>query len=215
MTAGKLKAWTRAVRLQFYPMTWIAYSAGAAAGALTSGSFNRTAYALGYLCLLFIELATVLTNEYYDYPGDRLNKNASPFTGGSRVLVDGQLTFRDLRTAIIGTLCLLAVAAIFFVSTSRTLPGGRIVLMLLAGVFLGLGYTAPPLRFCYRGAGELVVGITHSFYVILCGFVFQAGTWRHSLPWLISIPLFFPEIKSRRISRNARSICFFSFFIHS
>jgi 1,4-dihydroxy-2-naphthoate octaprenyltransferase len=39
--------------------------------------------------------------------------------------------------------------------------------------------------------GELVVGITHSPYVILCGFIFQAGSLGDPRPWMISIPLFF------------------------
>jgi 1,4-dihydroxy-2-naphthoate octaprenyltransferase len=39
--------------------------------------------------------------------------------------------------------------------------------------------------------GELVVGITHSPYVICCGFVFQAGSLGNPMPWTISLPLFF------------------------
>jgi len=37
--------------------------------------------------------------------------------------------------------------------------------------------------------GELNVALTHSFGVILCGYIFQGGEWNNSFPWLISLPL--------------------------
>ena len=66
--------------------------------------------------------------------------------------------------------------------------------MLLIGVFLGLGYTAPPFKLSYRGLGELTVGLTHSPYVILCGYIFQGGSWESPLPWLLCLPLFFATL---------------------
>ena len=64
-------------------------------------------------------------------------------------------------------------------------------LLIIVGLFLGLGYTIPPLKFSYRGLGEIVVSITHSIYVILCGFVFQGGMWDDPRPWVMSVPMFF------------------------
>ena len=34
------------------------------------------------------------------------------------------------------------------------------------------------------------VGFTHSFTVILCGYVFKGGNWNDPFPWLVSLPLF-------------------------
>lgn len=70
-------------------MTLITYSVGAAPAARISGGFDSTIYGLGYLFLFLAEAATVLTNEYYDYNSDSANRNTGPFTGGSRILVDG------------------------------------------------------------------------------------------------------------------------------
>ncbi|MEO6422938.1 MAG: UbiA family prenyltransferase, partial [Candidatus Nitrotoga sp.] len=47
----------------------------------------------------------------------------------------------------------------------------------------------PPLKLAWRGWGELNVAITHSFGVILCGYIFQGGVWSSPFPWLISLPL--------------------------
>src|SRR5690606_28173757 len=61
---------------------------------------------------------------------------------------------------------------------------------------LAVGYTLPPLKLSYRGFAAIDVGFTHSFGVIVCGFIFQGGLWNHPLPWLLSIPLFFSILPS-------------------
>lgn len=38
--------------------------------------------------------------------------------------------------------------------------------------------------------GPLTVGLCHSFYMALCGHVFQGGAWTDPMPWLLSVPLF-------------------------
>ncbi|MDH3197894.1 MAG: prenyltransferase [Candidatus Krumholzibacteria bacterium] len=196
----KALAWLRAARLQFYPMVVILYAVGAAIGELRTGALDWTAAILGWLCLFFIELATVLTNEHFDYEGDRANRNAGPFTGGSRVLVDGQLSFREVRSGIATALVALAVVAALLLvhlpAPSRALVGAWLAL----GVVLSLGYTAPPLRLSYRGLGELDVAFTHSAYVIVAGFAVQAGQWRDPLPWMVSLPAFFAVLAANTLA---------------
>lgn len=145
---------------------------------------------MGYVCLLFIEAVSVLVNEYYDYSTDCLNKNAGIFTGGSRVLVEGGLTFDEVKKGIYLFLGLIFIAGCLFILLHKTLLFPVLILLLL-GLFLGLGYTRMPFKFAYRGLGEIVVGLTHSPYLIVCGYIFQGGKWNHPLPWLLSMPLFF------------------------
>jgi len=179
------------MRLQFYPMTFIGYSLGGAIATTQGPVFSASRFWSGYAFLFLLESCTILANELYDLPTDRINANASPFNGGSRVLVEGKLTPETVRKAIFVLLCGLAgmgVVILFLSSTSSRIWLG---FLLAAGIVLGLGYTVPPVRFCYRGMGELVVGITHSPYVILYGFIVQAGSLGDPRPWMISIPLFF------------------------
>ena len=189
-------SWLKIARLQFYPMTFIAYGLGAA----LSEDFRLNVFLLGYWILFLIEFATILVNEYYDYPSDKLNKYASPFNGGTRVLVENRLKFSEVKTAIRILLGIIIVSGLFLV---RLMPRPQIlsvVFLIIAGLALGLGYTAPPLKFSHRGWGEIVVGITHSLYVILCGYVFQTGAWDDPLPWLLSIPLFFAVLGAISLS---------------
>lgn len=184
----KLGAWLKAARLQFYPMTGLAYATGAFGAALNGHGFHAPAFWWGYFWLLLGELATVLTNEYFDFASDRQNKSFGPFTGGSRVLVDQLLSFSEIRKGICFTLGLsLVLLALLLLSV----PGSRPLTALSCAIVyvLALGYTVPPLRFSYRGLGELDVGLTHSFAVVLSGYIFQGGQVGDALPWLLALPL--------------------------
>ena len=105
--------------------------------------------------------------------------------------MEEKLTPEAVRKAIVVLLCGLVGISFVILLLSSTPSRFWVGLLLVTGMVLGLGYTVPPIRFCYRGMGELVVGITHSPYVILCGFIFQAGSLGDPRPWMISIPLFF------------------------
>jgi 1,4-dihydroxy-2-naphthoate octaprenyltransferase len=191
MRKGRFAPWLKVMRLQFYPMTFVAYSLGAAIASSKGLGFTWNTYLLGYVCLFLLELCAVLSNELWDLPTDRNNRNASPFNGGSRVLVEGRLKPAEVQAFLSGALCLLVGSCFWLLFVCDASSRARVILLLTAGVFMGLGYTVPPVKFCYRGLGELVVGFTHGPYVILCGFVFQSGFWTDPSPWIMSAPLFF------------------------
>lgn len=74
-------------------MTFIAYSLWEAISTSTTQGpvLSTSQYWSGYAFLFLIELCTILANELYDLATDRINANANPFNGGSRVLVEGRL----------------------------------------------------------------------------------------------------------------------------
>ena len=191
----KTTAWVKAIRLQFYPMTLIAYAAGAYAAAFMGYKFDALIFWLGYLFLFFIEVATVLSNEYFDFRSDSQNKFFSPFTGGSRVLVEKLLSFKEIKKGIFLCLSISAIVTVFLLLKVN----GSLLHSFLACSFtstIALGYTVPPLRLSYRGLGEFNVAFTHSFVVIICGYIFQGGNINDATPWLLSTPLFFAVLPS-------------------
>lgn len=181
--ARQLLVWLKALRLQFYPMSWAAYTIGALAA-----GFAAEPYAWGYLFLFFLEASTVFCNDYFDFDSDCRNAHFGPFTGGSRVLVTGELSFTDLRGGIGVTLTLSAAAAALAIRASPAPLAGLVLLPIAAA--LTLGYTVPPLRLTYRNLGELDVAFTHSVLVLLFGYLVQGGTVVTALPWLLALPLF-------------------------
>ncbi len=184
---ARVAAWLRALRLQFYPMTWLAYSLGAVAAGDTALSLG--VYAIGLVVLVALEMATVFTNELADYQTDRRNPHAGPFNGGSRVLVEGRLSAAALRTGTGVTLLLATAATLLTLAWAPS--GGAVPAAAVIGVFggLALGYTVAPLRLAYRGAAEITVAATHSTGPVLLGFVLQGGAPTAAAPWLLSLPL--------------------------
>lgn len=185
----RILAWLAALRLQFYPMTWIAYSLGAlAAGA--GRPLARAPYLLGYLVLFLFEAATVFLNEWFDYESDRRNRNAGPFSGGSRVLVDSRLDRSALRNGIVLAIVGAAAALLSLAWSAGTAASASAIGAIYLG-FAGLAlfYTVPPLKLSHRGIGELDVALTHSAGAIMAGYVAQGGYWMDSAPWLLALPL--------------------------
>ena len=97
--AQRLGAWLAALRLQFYPMTWVAYTVGALVASVGK-PMSMTPYLRGYLTLFLLEAAAVFLNDWFDFDSDRRNRNAGMFTGSSRVLVDGRLKRAAMRKGI-------------------------------------------------------------------------------------------------------------------
>jgi len=159
--------WMRAVRLQFYPMTLVAFLVGALLTVSRNSGTNMVTFALGYAALFLLEVAAVFANEIGDRNTDLANQNFGPFTGGSRVLANRELTVSQLATgvrytALAGT-GLGAVAAAM--SDKPWALGG----LFGAALILGIGYTLSPLRLVYRTWGELNVALTHSFLMVFAG----------------------------------------------
>jgi 1,4-dihydroxy-2-naphthoate polyprenyltransferase len=182
-----LGSWLRALRLQFYPMTWAAYTAGALAAAQAAGRWDTVTWVIGYVFLFCLEAATVFANERFDYDSDRRNGYGGPFNGGSRVLVDGSLSVRAIERGVGAMLALAVIAGAWLLL--RVDPGAALPIAMGLLTVAALGYTVPPLQFSWRGLGELDVGLTHGPGVVLIGYLALGGDWRDPLPWLVSVPL--------------------------
>lgn len=184
----RITAWLAALRLQFYPMTWIAYTVGALLGA-AGAPLAMTPYLLGYLALFLLEAATVFLNDWFDFESDRINRLGGPFTGGSRVLVDGLLDHAAMRQGIGLAMLGAAVALAVLAAVAPAPSAGPTAAIYSMVAILALGYTVPPLKLSHRGFGEFDVALTHSAGAILAGYVVQGGHWADSTPWLLALPL--------------------------
>ena len=191
----KTMEWVKAIRLQFYPMTFIAYTAGAIGARAMGYEFNPALFWLGYAWIFFAEVLTVFANEYFDQFSDKRNDKYGPFNGGSRVLVNKGITPAEMKKGIL-VAGVLAVGTLLFLFIQPGLFQLSVILSSLLLLIIATGYTVPPLRLSYHGLGELTVGLTHSVFVIICGYLYQGGYVGDSWPWLVSFPLFLSVLPS-------------------
>jgi 1,4-dihydroxy-2-naphthoate octaprenyltransferase len=134
-------------------------------------------------------VTTVFLNEWFDFDSDRINRNAGPFTGGSRVLVDGRLDWTAMRKGILLSAGAAVAALGTLVAASPAASGSAIAVLYTLFAILAVGYTVPPLQLSYHGLGEIDVALTHSAGAILAGYVVQGGGWTDSAPWLLALPV--------------------------
>jgi len=185
----KIVSWIKLMRLEFYSMPLVVYLLGTTISYRLNNFFLFRNFLVGYFIIFLIELATVLTNEYYDYNTDKMNKNPTRFTGGSRMLVEKKISLNRVKYSIIFVLLLIVLQGAYLLKITSF---SREVLFLLSlGMILGISYTAPPLKLSYRGLGEINVAFIHGFYVIICGYVFQKTILDNYIILIIGIPIFF------------------------
>ena len=116
------------------------------------------------------QLMTHYANDYFDLDADRANQTPTKWSGGSRVLPGGEL---PVKVALIAALVLAAIGcAVSALLVAKT--DARIAAILASILVLAWGYSAPPLRLCARGLGELDTAVVVTVLVPWLGFVLQA-----------------------------------------
>jgi len=159
-----------------------------ACAAAARGPIDLVWLAVTVFGIFAIEVAKNASGEIFDFdsgadlgiaPEDR-----SPFSGGKRVLVDGLLTRK--QTIGIAAVSYLIGIALGIVIVFWKQPG--IFWIGFVGMVCAFFYQAPPLKFSYRGLGELAVALSYG-PLICCGTYLVLRGNIDSAPLLASIPL--------------------------
>ena len=169
----EMKVWIRAVRAPFFTASLVPVLLGAVVAWHRTGIFNWGYFFLTLMGIIFINAGTNLTNDYFDHTSknDELNRNPTPFSGGSRVIQEGLIKPRKVLYAALAFFALGSLAGLYL---NHVLEGNIILVLGIIGIFLGFFYTADPLRIGYTGFGELVVGIGLGPLVVIGSYYVQA-----------------------------------------
>jgi 1,4-dihydroxy-2-naphthoate octaprenyltransferase len=176
----------RTTRLPFLSATFVPVLLGIAIAA-RHGSFD---WKLALATLVGASLAHLginVSNDIFDTlsGADEANVNPTQFSGGSRVLIYDLVTLRGLVTLAAALLGGAAAIGLYLVWAT----GSATLLWLgVAGIGLGIAYTAPPLKLVYRGLGEIAVALGFGPVMLLGAYVVQA----RSLSWeavVASVPV--------------------------
>jgi len=143
-------------------------------------------YLLSFIAVLFIIWMTYYLGEWNDLEGDRLNQNFNAFSGGSRVLVKGLL---PPKVALyLGYVCLMGGMSMGLWLYVRYQTGPWTLLLGGIGVFSGFFYSGRPIRWAYRGLGEILIGFCYSWLPIATGFYLFSGFFNQEI-FFLSIPV--------------------------
>lgn len=158
------------------------YLLGAAWAFGMVGEFHAGLFWIGLLGVLFSVIGVEAFNEYFD---SRL--------GTDRVFVVEDVdpvSNRVLWLGIAGFICALGIGAYL-----TWLIGWPILAFALAGGAAAVFYVAPPIRWAYRGLGELTIGLSYGPWMTLGSLYLQTGApswpalWASLLPGLLIMAL--------------------------
>ena len=152
MDGATLRAWWQASRPPFFVATLIPLGLGGVLAAV-EGAWRTDLWLAALLASFCVHLCTNLANDYFDW---RAGADAGDSIGGSRVIQQGKIAPRRIVLALVLLYGLALLCGLWLLWTTRL--WWLAAVMLLAG-FSSLFYTAPPVRYGYRGLGELFVGL--------------------------------------------------------
>lgn len=153
---------------------FLLYALGAAIAAWHGHAIDGTRYALGQAAITAFQLMTHYANDYFDYDADLANQTPTRWSGGSRVLVADQLP----RGVALAAALVLAVLGFGVTAVIARVAGAWAASTLIATFALAWAYSAPPLRLCARGLGELTTAIVVTGLVPWLAFYLQAPAVR-------------------------------------
>ncbi len=199
----------RATRLPFLTATIVPVLLGIVIAA-EHGSFDLASAALTVIGAAFVQLGLNVANDVFDtvQGADDANVTPTQFSGGSRVIQYGLVSLRQMAT--LATAFYVAAGLIGLVLlVTRGSPA--LLVIGVVGFIVSLGYTAPPLKFVYRGLGEIAVAIGFGPLMLLGAYVVQT---RGVLSWepvaasipialLVALILYVNEIPDRRGDAHA------------
>ncbi|MEP7081389.1 MAG: prenyltransferase [Chloroflexota bacterium] len=193
----------RTTRLPFLSATAVPVLLGIAIAA-SHGAFTWWTALLTLIGGSFAHLAINVTNDIFDTlsGADEANTTPTQFSGGSRVAIYELLTVRQLVALSLALFAAAGAIGLVLVLVTRSTT---LLWIGLAGVLVGVIYTAPPLKLVYRGLGEIAVALGFGPIMLLGAYVVQTGRIETE-PLLVSISigifvaliLFVNEIPDRR-----------------
>jgi 1,4-dihydroxy-2-naphthoate polyprenyltransferase len=194
----------RTTRLPFLSATIVPVVLGIVIAA-RQGWFDLPTAILTVVGAAFVQLGLNIANDVFDsvQGADEANVTPTQFSGGSRVIQYGLVSFRQMAGLATTFYVLAGVIGLVLLAVRGST---ELLAIGVLGFIVSIGYTAPPLKFVYRGLGEIAVAIGFGPLMLLGGYVVQtrgALSWEPfvaSLPiaLLVMLILYVNEIPDRR-----------------
>jgi 1,4-dihydroxy-2-naphthoate octaprenyltransferase len=183
--AQRAWAFVRLGRPHFLAGGFLLHALGAALAVQAGARFDAAVYLVGQVAVTAIQWMTHYANDYFDEAADRANRTPTAWSGGSRVLVSGELPPRVALATALALAALALVAALALASIYGRRVGVALILLALAWAW---SYSGPPLWLARRGLGELTVALLVPGLTPAVGYALQRGDVA-GMPWELVAPL--------------------------
>ena len=170
---GIMTVWIQALRLHYVPTSIFPALLGSIIAWSRFREFNGWYFLLVIVGVTVHHIGLNMIDDVFDYlhAADRLHcEDKNPYTGGSGVLPGGLLAVRHILSAAIFCYLVGIVIAIYLTFC----VGWPVLIFGVIGVFSSVFYTMPPIRYGYRGFGELSLLINFGPVICLGAFYVQA-----------------------------------------
>lgn len=163
----------RTTRLPFLSATAVPVLLGIAIAA-SDGAFTWWTALLTLLGGSLAHLAINVTNDIFDTlsGADEANTTPTQFSGGSRVAIYDLVTIPQLVILAVALFAGAAAIGLLLVAATSSLT---LLWIGVAGILVGVLYTAPPFKLVYRGLGEIAVAIGFGPIMLVGAYVVQTG----------------------------------------
>ena len=182
---NKIRLILRLARLHFLVLGFLLYLLGYLIALVYGAQPDIARFLFGYLVFSLAHLSVSFSNDYFDRFADR-NSERTIFSGGSKVLVEyPELERLSLKIAV--SLLGLSIFGIVFLTFAFDYSPLLLVFGSIGGL-TGWFYTAPPLKFAYRGLGELATMLAVGFLMPGMGYFISSGFLALPfLPWVFPL----------------------------
>ena len=182
---GNIGIWIQAFRLHYVPTSILPALLGSVIAWAAFHNFNLVYFIMVMGGVTIHHIGLNMIDDVFDYlhAVDRSHgQEKNPYTGGSGVLTGGLLPADYVLAAAI--ICYLIGIALAICLT--LLVGWPVLLLAAVGVFSSVFYTMPPIRYGYRGFGELSLLINFGPVICLGAFYVQTRSFAWE-PLIISL----------------------------
>jgi 1,4-dihydroxy-2-naphthoate octaprenyltransferase len=171
---SKLKSLFQASRPNFLTASVAPVLVGSTLAYAVTGSFNFGLFILAMLAIMALHAGANMANDYFDHlsGNDWVNKNITPFSGGSRSIQEGIISPRTELLAALTALAAGSAIGLVIVLLTKSL---LILILGIIGLLGGFFYTAPPIKLGYRCVGEFVIALLFGLLPVFGSYYLQTG----------------------------------------
>ena len=177
---GSVRAWVVAARPATLTAAFVPVIVGTAC-AVAAGGFRLVPALAALLGAFLIQIGTNFANDLFDFEKGADNDAR---LGPLRVAQSGLLSAQELRTGMVVVFGLALLVGLYLVWVG----GVWIVVIGLASIAAGVGYTGGPYPLAYHGLGDVFVMVFFGF-VAVCGTAFVQVGAVPTLAWWASLPI--------------------------